>query len=101
MAGGEKRLANAHLLEIISPCPEIIRLVPRLAREFEDPILMMSMAFTTRAGVASKVIRFWRVPVRPMERQRGQQKEWIRKRLLDPRAFKTVSMQYDSSIVVA
>jgi hypothetical protein len=39
MAGGEKRLANAYLLEII-------RMVPRLAREFEDPILMMSMAFT-------------------------------------------------------
>jgi hypothetical protein len=98
MAGGEKRLANAYLLEIISPCPEIIRLVPRLAREFEDPILMMSMAFTIRAEWRRKWFEFGECQSGRRERLRGQKKEWIRKKQLDPSAFKTVSIRLlDSS----
>jgi hypothetical protein len=60
------------------------------------------MAFTITVELSGVPKWFdWRVPVWRMERQQGQRKEWIRKRLLDPSAFKTVSIQYGSSIVVA
>jgi hypothetical protein len=66
------RLANASLLEIIAPCPEIIRLVPSLAGELEHPTLMMSMAFTVRAEWRPEWFGFGECQSGPMERHRKE-----------------------------